>query len=1350
MCNIRVYSDASFWQWLIKDLDQYISRWKELWFSSLSLTDKNLFNSYKFIKWCNEKGIKPMLWVELNVLLDEKDGEKTTLVFYAKNKIWFRELNELVTQANVEKWFDNYYLNFEDIKKYSSNLKVLVPYESWFITKYFYLKKRNLVNPTINKLKDLLWDNLYFEYQFNKKWLEIDFGKKIIDDDYKKINKTLLKLKKELWLKLIPSSYSLFLKKENDKIYDIYYWMTHKLLESDKNKIDFKWSSNYILSKDEFKNELKKVNNFVIEEYSKEWYNDDEIKSFSLDLKDFNDFYSWFESFEIPKISNLPKLSIPNDVRILLNEFKEKYKKEMHDEEFHIRYSSLQWFKKFFNKELTKEQEFILINKEKISFDKLENKTIDEIKELVSNISNNERKDLINSFSKKEKDRMNQLDYELFVMHTMWFDAYMLMVADYIWWARKNWIPVWPWRWSAMWSVLAYYLWITNWWDPIDQWLIFERFQNPSRISMPDIDTDFDWVSRDHLIDYVRNKYWKDNVAEVSTFWTYAAKAVIKDVAKYYWKTFQEVNNFVKKLPPKAWITIQWMLDQSEFFRNACANDSLLKEIVEVSKEIEWTKRNASVHACAVIISPENLKNITWLQYSKNGKIVTQLEAHDLEELWLLKMDFLWLNNLTILKEIGKKIDFNISIVNKNKEKLNNYLSYFNEKLDIIEKLWDIVTLWRKTNDINEKQQLKIKFFEIENSSKIINKDDIKFIKPNINSKNLKRIYERIIKNLKSELNKWEKYLNFITNNLNRDFLWTIDFNEISYKEKEVFENIFSKGDTTWVFQFESPWMRKYLKDLKPDTFEDLVAMVSLYRPWPIAYIPTYIKTKHWDKWLRYMTNDLVEILKDGWYSNDEIEWEKKKLEKHLWPILDKTYWISVYQEQLMFIVQKMWWFSLSEADLLRRWIWKKKIEIIEKLKKDFIVKSWESNWYKPETAKYIYEEMIEPAWNYSFNKSHALAYARIAYQTWFARNFFPIESYEILLNSKFGFKDDFNKEDKEDKEDIDTIDDNIVFEGESWDKEKKEKIQEVIPRIIKEMLSNEDLNLKVNKPNINKSDKFFKSNFKWEFEYWLLWVSWLWEDVIKLIIDERDKNGKFNSFNDFLNRVDEKALNKKSLNGLIMSWAMDDLWDRNLMLELIPQIIEDKKIDKNQISIFSNWNTWKFNYDLEITSNKTSSLEKILMEYHTLWYMFEENPILKDQFKDYFRRNKLLKEDIEKIISRNKTIKDINEKEPITILWFIENKYKQITRDWQEQTIYECISNDFKYSIKYTNNILDKYHFEIWDYISFKAKTDFLEFNDNLLKLYNVENIKNLKLDENKILLYDYVKEKNKFKNKF
>ena len=837
--------------------------------------------------------------------------------------------------------------------------------------------------------------------------------------------------------------------------------------------------------------------------------------------------------------------------------------------EFELRFLSYKWLNTKFS--LWLDEDYILelvkiSNKGKLS-KKLTDTTPEELQEITLETFTEEKiKYIEKNWNIKIWfwdlwEYINRLEYELKVIKEMWYNSYFLIVQDYINRAKEQKISVWPWRWSAAGSLLAYLVWITDI-DPIEYDLIFERFLNPARISMPDIDTDFEDIKRELVVEYVKNKYWNENVAIIWTYMKMAAKAAFKDVARAFWVAFDQANKISNLITEK---TIQKSIDENDEFKNLIESDSQIKKITELAIKLEWTTRQIWVHACWVIIAPEKVTTYTPVQYpplawTKNqrdtNRIITQYDWHFLEDIWLLKMDFLWLRNLSIIKNC-------IKIIKARKEK-----------------------------EWIELDQLFKNYF------------DTMWFYPEIN-------------------------------------------------DQFTFKETFQKWDTSWVFQFESDWMRAWLKKLEPNDINDIIAMVSLYRPWPMEFIPSYIDRKKWVEKIEYIPEEIYNNLVEK-YWEEEAKIQKKKLENDLSPFMKVTYWIPVYQEQLMRIVQAIAWFSLAEADMLRRWVWKKIKEIIEKLKLEFIQK-WDKLWYKEEVCTYVYEKMIEPAANYSFNKSHAACYAIIAYQTAYLKAHYPIEFNAALLRSV---------------------------------EEDTEKLAKFIDEISIKWIT-------VSNPNVNKSFTHVWA-VDWTVNLWLLSIRWIWQEVAKIIVKERKNKWNYKNFEDFLKRC-KSIINKKSLEWLAKSWALDDFEDRNTILNNVDNIIQWLKNSCES----TNW-WWLFDFSeiaawLELVkTEKTSIMDKLKYEEEA-FKTFVSCHIL-DWLYNYIKSN----------FTFISNFKDVEDFWQFKIFWYIKD-IRKVRKKWSFVTI-----EDITWTIDiYLKEILDITKFDIillewykWKSISTKKIT--------------------------------------------
>lgn len=574
-----------------------------------------------------------------------------------------------------------------------------------------------------------------------------------------------------------------------------------------------------------------------------------------------------------------------------------------------------------------------------------------------------------------------RLEYELGVIKTMGFSGYFLIVADFIAEAKRRGITVGPGRGSAAGSMASYCLGITGL-DPIEHGLLFERFLNPARVTMPDVDIDFADNRRDEVLEYVREKYGHDHVVQICTFGTLAARAAVKDVGRAYGVPFLEMNALAKLIPEKPGTLLVEALETIEL-KQAYETSETYKQIIDIALKLEKKARHISIHACGVVITPKPAVEYTAVQHAPKDEksIITQYSAKPLEDQGLLKMDFLGLMNLTVIQT----------------------------SLEIIK---------RTTG---------------------------------------------------TELN-----------------ISTIPMND-----PETFA-LLQRGETTGVFQLESAGMRRYLKELKPTEFGDIVAMVSLYRPGPMEYIPSYVKRKHGKEEVKYLHADLQ-------------------------PILEPTYGIGIYQEQILEIAKAFAGFSLGEADLLRRAIGKKIKEELDAQREKFIQGAIAKTYDQALAAK-IFDDVITPFAGYGFNKSHAAGYALIAYQTAYLKAKYPTEFMAALLSS---------------------------------DAERTD-------RVMIEIQECRHMGITVLPPDINESLRHFTAlpnhdlNGKTQhaIRFGLTAIKGIGDSSVLEIIAARETDGKFTSIEDFAKRVPSKILNKKTLEALGKAGALDSIIDRATIIQ--------------------------------------------------------------------------------------------------------------------------------------------------------------------------------------------------------
>ena len=632
---------------------------------------------------------------------------------------------------------------------------------------------------------------------------------------------------------------------------------------------------------------------------------------------------------------------------------------------------------------------------------------------------------------------LKRAEYEIGIIKKMGYVDYYLIVWDFIHFAKSNGIPVGPGRGSGAGSILAYAIEITDI-DPMKYGLLFERFLNPERISMPDFDVDFSDVDRQKVIDYVSEKYGHDHVSQIITFGTMAAKMVIRDVARVLDFPYSEADKIAKMIPNELHITIPKALEQNKELKDLYDNDKLIHKLLDIAMALEGMPRQASTHACGVVITKDPVDTYVPL-YVRDNQISTQYIMTTLEELGLLKMDFLGLRTLTVIKDT--------------------------------------------INLVKENRGIDVEFDQEMSDPKV-------------------------------------------------------------YK-------LWQEGSTSGIFQFESQGMTNFMKELKPDCLEDLIAGVSLYRPGPMDQIPRYIRGKQ---------------------NPGHNEYTHPSLE----PILNVTYGCMVYQEQVMQIVRDLAGYSLGRADLVRRAMGKKKLDVMAKEREVFIngqvdengnieVPGCVRNGIDAESANKIFDEMAEFA-KYAFNKSHAACYAVVAYRTAYLKAYYPAEFMASMLNSYLG--------------NLDKVPDYI-------DECKK-------------------LGIEILKPEINKSYSRFTVE-SGKIRFGLGSIKNVGLQPVANIIKERDANGPFTGFTDFCERMAGEAVNKKCIESLIKAGTFGEFPEtRATLLASFETIIDtiqsyNKKGMDGQVTMF----------DLGSSSDLTSEVENNLEE---IKYNFSEQPELNEK----------------------------------------------------------------------------------------------------------------------------------------
>ena len=610
---------------------------------------------------------------------------------------------------------------------------------------------------------------------------------------------------------------------------------------------------------------------------------------------------------------------------------------------------------------------------------------------------------LVRRYPDKHEELLPKLDYELSVIQKMGYVDYFLIVWDFINYARTHGIPVGPGRGSAAGSLVSYTTGITNI-DPIRYNLLFERFLNPERVTMPDIDIDFCYERRSEVIDYVIEKYGKDCVTQIVTFGTLAARGVIRDVGRVMDLPYNFCDTIAKNIPNELNITIDKALIMNPELRSMYESDETVKRLIDMAKRLEGLPRHTSMHAAGVVISQKAMDEYVPLSRSSDGTITTQFVMTTIEELGLLKMDFLGLRTLTVISDAVKLVEKNHGI--------------------------------------------------------------------------------------------------------------KIDVDNIDYNDKKVLDSI-GTGRCDGVFQLESAGMKNFMKELKPQSLEDIIAGISLYRPGPMDFIPQYIKGKNNPESVTYDTP----LLK---------------------PILEPTYGCIVYQEQVMQIVQALAGYSLGRADLVRRAMSKKKASVMEKERQNFVygneaegVPGCIKNGIDEKTANKIYDEMIDFA-KYAFNKSHAAAYAFVSYQTAWLKYYYPVEFMAALMTSCI---------------------------------DNPGKVAEYI-------LSSRQMGISILPPDINRSEGKFTVDGQ-AIRYGMAAVKGIGKPVMEAIVEERSANGPFRSLKDFAERLSGKEVNKRTVENFIKAGAFDCFGvTRKQLMFVYANVLDDVAREKKdslsgQMSLF-------------------------------------------------------------------------------------------------------------------------------------------------------------------------------------
>ncbi len=661
---------------------------------------------------------------------------------------------------------------------------------------------------------------------------------------------------------------------------------------------------------------------------------------------------------------------------------------------------------------------------------------------------------LVKRYADRADELRERLDYELGVIREMGYVDYFLIVWDFINYAKRNGIAVGPGRGSAAGAIVSYVLEITDI-DPIRYNLLFERFLNPERVSMPDIDVDFCYERRPEVIDYVMRKYGKDRVVQIVTFGTLAAKGVIKDVGRVMDIPYSKTDSISKMIPNDIGMTIDKALEANNEFKALYESDPEVRTLIDTCKRLEGLPRHTSMHAAGVVIGSRPIDEFVPLSRASDGTLVTQFTMTTIEELGLLKMDFLGLRTLTVIQ---------------NAEKL----------------------IRRKVSDF--------------------------------------------------------------------------DISKIDYNDRGVLDMI-GLGRTEGVFQLESGGMKNFMKELKPDSLEDMIAGISLYRPGPMDFIPKYIKGKN---------------------NPDSITYACPQLEH----ILAPTYGCIVYQEQVMQIVRDLAGYTLGRSDLVRRAMSKKKQYVMEKERQNFIYGNEEenvpgcvANGIPAETASAIYDTMMDFA-KYAFNKSHAACYAYVAFQTAYLKKYYPVEFMAALMTS----------------------------------------VMDNVSKVSQYIFASRQMGIEILSPDINLGEGNFTAGDN-AIRYGLSAIKSLGRPVIEAVVAEREAHGIYRDLRDFITRLSGREVNKRTIESLIKSGAFDSFGlNRKQMMLVYSDVMEHvaherKESVSGQMSLFDMFEPEDKPDEIIVPDVPEYSRDEVLvMEKEVLGVYISGHPL--DEYKALWEKN--------------------------------------------------------------------------------------------------------------------------------
>ena len=1120
--HLKLHTEYSLLEGVGK-IDEYIEKAKEIGVEALAITDTSMFGAIEFFKKCKNTGIKPIIGLE--VFLDglEKVGE-FSLTLLAKNQNGYKNLSKLSSISYSRFTRNRNKIKYDELKKYSDDLYILSGGINSEVVKGILDLENTQVRRVIEKLGKDFGDNFFIEVPAVER---LEKARKMLFDIVRKNKFDNFVITNDVYY---PNREDAVLQKIVELI-------------KEGSKIDTEKSENSEILYDDLylktENEIKK--SFENKEYN-EFY-ETGINNVEKIVENCNVDFE-FHHFKFPKYSLPKNISEKEFLRNLVFEglFHKYLKNAVSDSE-----------------KLQMDKNFEIIEKE-IAKDEIAGQKLKEVKIREELLKNN------------LENVLERAEYELEIIDKMGYNGYFIIVWDFIKFSRENGVYVGPGRGSAAGSIVSYALNITEI-DPLEYNLIFERFLNPERISMPDIDIDFDQEQREIVINYVVNKYGAEYVAHIITFGTLKARLAIRDVGRVLNVSLVKVDKIAKMIPFNT--ELKDALNNIPELRKMYETDREIKRVIDYSLKLEGKVRHASVHAAGVVISKDVLSDeIPTYSDGKTKIVSTQYQMKELEELGILKMDFLGLKNLTIL---------------------------------------------RKTVENIEKRK----------KTKIV-------------------------------------------------------LNDIPLNDEKTYE-LLTKADTMGVFQCESAGIRSLMKKMKIEKFEDIIALLALYRPGPLrsGMVDDFINVK----------NNRTEIK----YIDDSLKY-----------ILEETYGIILYQEQVMKIVSEMANYSLGEADELRRAIGKKNPELMKKNREKFVTNA-QKNGVLSKKANEIYD-LVEKFGGYGFNKSHSAAYALIVYWTAYFKANYPLEFFAAIMTTEVHNLDRF-----------------VVFVNEA----KEKGINIFLPDV---NLSNYDFEIEESFENNNEIKKM-------GIRFGLFAVKGIGMALINEIKKER-KNREFSSYEDFVYRMKQNGITKKQLESIILSGALDKLnGNRFEKYKSIDKILEysQKKYESEedlQMILFSGEKKFKGKFEIEKADEFP---QKVLLENE------------KEYLGIYVSSHPLNeKKRLINIISHNK-ISEISQKElkKVRIIGIVKNVKKFATRAGKEPMV-KFEMEDFQKNIEV---VCFPREYVTFGYKITEGQIMVLEGivnseqNKNTVILNNICNIENLEENKNLklyILIDEEVKEKN------